>query len=132
MLGRQWRSGSLKVLPLSGRTVLIVEDAYLIALEAQEMVVEAGAKEVMLASTLEDARRLLAHASAIDVCVVDLRLGEEDASPLIEEAAARGIAVVVATGFDSVIPNVDAPLLKKPYQETEFVEAIRAALRCED
>jgi DNA-binding NtrC family response regulator len=117
---------------LSGRTILIVEDAYLIALEAQRIVEEAGAERVVLANSVQDVRALLAAEPNIDVCVLDLRLGEEDASPLIGEIAERGIAVLVATGFDSVSPAVDVPLLKKPYEEAEFVEAIRAVLRDKD
>ena len=66
---------------LAGRTVLIVEDAYLIALEAQRMAEEAGAERVVLASSVEDVRTLLAGEPKIDICVLDLKLGEEDASP---------------------------------------------------
>jgi DNA-binding NtrC family response regulator len=119
----------LKGLPLAGRIVLIIEDAYLIALDAQRMAEEAGAGRAMLASSVEDVRALLAAEPNVDVCVLDLKLGDEDATPLIDELVARGIPVLVATGFDSVSPIVDVPLLKKPYEEAEFVEAIRAVLR---
>jgi DNA-binding response OmpR family regulator len=119
-------------LPLTGRTILIVEDAYLIALEAQRIVEEGGAERVLLANTVDGVRALLAAEPNIDICVLDLRLGEEDASPLIAEMAERGVLVLVATGFDSVSPDVDVPLLKKPYEEAEFIEAIRAVLRDKD
>ncbi|MGH6925395.1 MAG: response regulator [Propylenella sp.] len=114
--------------PLAGLTILIVEDTYLIALEVQRMVEEAGAQRATLAATVSEVRERLAAGRPIDVCILDLRLGEEDATPLIEELRERGIAVLVATGFDSVGPNVDVPLLQKPYQEAELVAAIRAAL----
>lgn len=118
----------MKTLPLSDRIVLIVEDAYLIALEAQRIVEEAGARRVMLASNVEDVRRALAAEPVIDLCVLDLKLGEEDATPLINEIVERGIRLIVATGFDCTKPVVGVPLLKKPYQETELVDAIRTAL----
>lgn len=114
--------------PLAGRTVLIVEDAYLIAVEAQRIVEEAGASRVVLASAVEDVRALLAAEPNIDVCVLDLKLGDEDATPLVAELVERGIPVLVATGFDSVSPDVGVPLLKKPYEEAEFIEAIRGVL----
>jgi DNA-binding response OmpR family regulator len=119
----------LTILPLSGRTVLIVEDAYLIALEAQRIVEEAGARRVILAGSVEDSRSALAAEPGIDVCILDLRLGEQDATPLIREIGERGIPVLVVTGFDSTSPEVDVPLLKKPYQETELIEAIRGVIR---
>lgn len=119
----------LTILPLSGWTVLIVEDAYLIALEAQRIVEEAGARRVILAGSVEDSRSALAAEPGIDVCILDLRLGEQDATPLIREIGERGIPVLVVTGFDSTSPEVDVPLLKKPYQETELIEAIRGVIR---
>ncbi len=90
----------LKRLPLSGCNILIVEDAYLIALEAQRVVEEAGAEAAVLANSMEDVRALLATEPNVDVCVLDLKLGDEDATPLIAEMAARGIPVLVATGFE--------------------------------
>ena len=119
----------LTILPLSGRTILIVEDAYLIALEAQRIVEEAGARRVILAGSVEHSRSALAEEPGIDVCILDLRLGEQDATPLIREFGERGIPVLVVTGFDSTSPEVDVPLLKKPYQETELIEAIRGIIR---
>ena len=116
------------MLPLSGLAILIVEDAYLIALEAQRAVEEAGARSVILARTLEDARAALHSGQRIDVCVLDLMLDHEDASPLLGELAKEGIAVLVASGFDTTNPNLDVPYLRKPYQEGEFIEALRSAV----
>ena len=36
----------------------------------------------------------------------------------------------MATGFDSISPDV--PLLKKPYEEAEFIEALRTVIRDKD
>jgi DNA-binding response OmpR family regulator len=124
--GRKVRD--LNISPLAGRTILIVEDAYLIALEAQQIAQEAGAERVVLARGVQEARTILAVEPKIDICVLDLKLGEDDATPLIGEVSSRGIAVLVATGFDSVTPSINVPLIRKPYQDREFVEAIRATL----
>lgn len=115
-------------LPLRGRTILIVEDAYLIALEAQRIVEEAGAERVLLAATVEDVRSTLAVEPKIDLCVLDLKLGEEDARPLISDIAARGVPVLVVTGFASTTVSSGTPVLRKPYQESDLVEAIRFAV----
>jgi DNA-binding NtrC family response regulator len=108
---------------LAGMTVLVVEDEYLIALEAQRMIEEAGAEAVLLASSIAEVRKLLADGPRIDAVVLDLRLGKDDATPLIGAFGESGIPLLVATGFDTGAPE-DIPRLSKPYRETELVEAI--------
>lgn len=110
--------------PLAGKTILIVEDEYLIALEAQHMVEDAGAGEVMLANSVADVLKLLADGPRIDAAVLDLKLGKEDASSLIAEFALRAIPLLVTTGFDVSRPE-GVMVLVKPYQDTQFVDAVR-------
>ena len=118
-------------LPLYRRTILIAEDAYLVALDAQRIVEEAGASRVLLAATVDDVRSALAVEQKIDLCILDLKLGEESAEPLIKEMLDSGIPVLVATGFDSSSPTIGVPVLRKPYQENELIDAIRSAIRPE-
>jgi DNA-binding response OmpR family regulator len=118
-------------LPLYRRTILIAEDAYLVALDAQRIVEEAGASRVLLAATVDDVRSALAVEQKIDLCILDLKLGEESAEPLIKEMLDSGIPVLVATGFDSTSPTIGVPVLRKPYQENELIDAIRSAIRPE-
>lgn len=113
---------------LAGMTILVVEDEYLIALEAQRMIEEAGAGEVLLASSIAEVRKLLADGPRIAAAVLDLRLGKEDATPLIGDFRDSGIPLVVATGFGTGAPE-GVPCLAKPYRETELVGAIRALFR---
>ena len=108
---------------LKGRAILVVEDEYLIALEAQRIVEEAGAILVLLASSIAETRKLLSDGPRLDAVVLDLKLGEEDASPLISEFAARSFPLIVTTGFDIEAPP-HLQCLKKPYREAELVEAI--------
>jgi DNA-binding response OmpR family regulator len=109
---------------LAGMTVLVVEDEYLIALEAQRMIEEAGADEVRLAYTVAEVHKLLADGPQIGAAVLDLKLGREDASPLIAEFHDRGIPFLIATGFDTDLPE-GIPSLSKPYRDVELVAAIR-------
>jgi DNA-binding response OmpR family regulator len=104
-------------------SILVVEDEYLIALEAQRMIEDAGAKQVILANSIGDVRKLLADGPPIDAVVLDLKLGEEDASPLIAEFAGRNIPLLVTTGFDVAAPD-GIVCLTKPYREAELVDAI--------
>lgn len=113
----------MKDSPLAGATVLVVEDEYLIALEAQRMVEEAGAAEVLLANSIAEVRKLLADGPQIDAAVLDLKLGQEDASPLIAEFRERGVPMVVATGFETGAPD-GVSRLSKPYREVELIDAL--------
>jgi len=112
---------------LAGMTVLVVEDEYLIALEAQRVIEEAGAGEILLANSVAEVRKLLADGPKIDVAVLDLGLGKEDGSPLIDEFGEYGIALLVTTGFDGGGPE-GILRLSKPYRDTELVAAIRHLL----
>lgn len=118
----------MKDSPLAGMTILVVEDEYLIAVEAQRMIEEAGAAEVLLANSVAEVRKLLADGSQIDAAVLDLRLGKEDARPLIDEFAGCRIPLVVATGFGTGALD-GIPCLTKPYRETELVAALHSLLR---
>jgi len=111
-----------------GMTVLVVEDEYLIALEAQRMIEEAGAEQVILANSTADVGKLLADGPRIDVALLDLRLGSEDATPLIGTLEESGIPLLLTTGFNTGAP-AGVPSLSKPYRETELIEAILRLLR---
>jgi DNA-binding NtrC family response regulator len=113
---------------LAGMTILVVEDEYLIALEAQRMIEEAGAGEVLLANSIAEVRKLLADGPRIDAAVLDLWLGREDATPLIGDFGDSGIPLLVTTGFGAGAPD-GVPCLAKPYRETDLVSAIRHLLR---
>ena len=108
---------------LTGMCVLVVEDEYLIALEAQRMIEEAGAEQVMLANSVGDVRKLLADGPQIDAVVLDLKLGDEDALPLVAEFVGRGITMLVTTGLDAAAPEGVA-CLTKPYRDSDLVDAI--------
>lgn len=113
---------------LAGMTLLVVEDEYLIALDVQRMIEETGAEAVLLASSIAEVRKLLVDGPRIDATVLDLRLGKEDATPLISAFIESGIPLVVATGFGDRTPD-GVPRLAKPYRETELIEAILHLVR---
>ena len=123
--------------PLSGLSVLIVEDEFLIAAEAQQIVEHAGAATVNLANSVAAARTALANDPGPDVVILDLNLGlGEDGSVLVEELARRRVPFVIASGFqvklDPVEPHHAAmargTLLTKPYGEADLIEAVVTAI----
>lgn len=108
---------------LDGLTLLAVEDEFLIALDVQRILEDAGAATVLLANSIAEVQKLLADGPRIDAAVLDLKLGEEDASPLMEEFTRRAIPFVVTTGLDTAAPK-GIRILAKPYRDAEFVDAI--------
>ena len=113
---------------LSGLTVLIVEDEFLIAADAQRIVEDAGATRVLLASSTAAARGFLNDSHSIDVGILDLKLGSEDGLPLAQEFHYRRIPFVVATGFSGDFDQSVGAVVQKPYNDREVVEALMKAL----
>ncbi len=81
---------------LSGRTVLIVEDEPLIALDLGQTFEDAGAS-VNYAFTLREALSALSLGS-VSAAVVDRNLPDGDGSSLNSLLTARGIPYVIVTG----------------------------------
>ncbi|HZT20645.1 MAG TPA: response regulator [Dongiaceae bacterium] len=114
--------------------VLIVEDDYLIAMQAEAALAEAGFEVVGVAASAEEAIELAAsHRPSL--LVVDVRLdGRRDGIDLALELFRRcGIRSVFATAhFDSHARRRAEPAeplgwLQKPYTMASLVELVRAA-----
>lgn len=114
---------------LSGLTVLIIEDEFLIAADVQRIVEDAGAVRVLLASSTAAARAFLDGNSPIDIGILDLMLGGEDGFPLAQKFRDRQIPFVVATGLDRSLDLPDVVVVQKPYDDRAVIEALLKALR---
>ncbi len=112
---------------LSGLTVLIVEDEFLIAVDVQRIVEDAGATGVLLASSTTAARGFLHGDLPIDIAILDLKLGSGDGLPLAREFRDRRIPFVVATGLSGDLDLSDAVVVQKPYDDRALVEALLKA-----
>src|SRR2546421_9257076 len=82
---------------LQGCRVLVVEDEFIIALEIQSDLEDAGATVVGPAFTLRLAMDLAAHAD-VSAATLDLRLGRDSVRPVARILADRGIPFVFYTG----------------------------------
>lgn len=115
---------------LSGRRTLVVEDEFLIALDIQRLLEDAGASEALVATTLAEANAILADGSPIHLAVVDLRLGSEDAGPLVSDLKQRGIPILITSGLspgDMEVAGAVA-ILPKPYSDEEFTLTLKTLL----
>jgi CheY-like chemotaxis protein len=110
-----------------GRSVLVVEDEFLIALDLCQTLEMEGCRVLGPAPTVEDALRLLERADpSPDAVVLDINLGGVRAIPVAEALAARGIPFLAATAYHDLPEPVFAgvPVLNKPYAMTQVREAL--------
>lgn len=103
--------------PLEGKRLLVVEDEFLIARELAQFLEDQGAALAAMTGQLEAAQEPL------DGAVVDVQLGAEQSYPLIDRLRARGVPLIILTGYNQTTLREDltgCPILAKPFQEREF------------
>ncbi|WCS28265.1 response regulator [Methylobacterium sp. NMS14P] len=102
---------------LVGRRVLLVEDESLVAMLAEDMLLDLGC-EVDVAMRLDKALGL-ARSEAFDLAVLDVNLGDARSYPVADLLFGRGIPFLFATGYGQRGLEVNyrgIPVLQKPYQ----------------
>ena len=83
---------------LTGARVLVVEDEFLISLEVQADLAEAGAQVVGPSATIEGALDLV-RQETLSAAIVDFRLGRDTIVPILRELSARAVPFVLYTGL---------------------------------
>lgn len=106
---------------LEGRRVLLVEDESLVAMMAEDMLLDLGC-EVVVAMRLDKA---LAHvrAGAFDLAVLDINLGDARSYPIADVLFERCTPFLFATGYaqQGLEPAYQAvPVMQKPYQVAQM------------
>lgn len=105
-------------LPIS--RVLVLEDNFLIALDAEDMLKKLGIQHVEIAGNIAQASALVAE-NAFDFALLDVDLGHETSFGFAEGLAARGIAFGFVSGYDegSDFPPAlrSRARLSKPFDE---------------
>jgi CheY-like chemotaxis protein len=104
--------------PMSGMTVLVVEDDFIVAYDMQMMLQEQGARVLGPATSLVEAQQLLAKERPT-VAVLDVNLNGEYVFPLAEALRAQQVPFVFASAYadeDRLFPEPvrGAPRLAKP------------------
>jgi CheY-like chemotaxis protein len=119
---------------LSGRRCLVLDDEFLIALDIQQILEQAGALHVACAASATEAIALLRHDQKFDLAVLDVKLSGPDRNSLGVAGllAEKKIPFVFLTGVrvDDVHAKEfpQAPVIEKPYDATTLLDAVRRAL----
>ncbi|WP_425093503.1 HWE histidine kinase domain-containing protein [Tropicimonas sp. S265A] len=112
-------------------SVLLVEDNMIIAMDAQDMLMEMGADHVTVCSQVRDALAAIERAD-YKLAVLDVNLGEELSLPVALRCAENGVPVLLATGYGASPEVLDqfpaAPVCAKPYTAEQLKLAIAKAL----
>lgn len=119
-------------LDLTGRTVLLLEDQMLIALDLEQILQDAG---LVIAATATSTREALAYLAGAtpDVAILDVNLGDETSEPVAQALITRGVPFTFATGYGEggVVPGAfpSVPVVKKPYDAESILSQIRQLLQ---
>ncbi|MEQ8656958.1 MAG: HWE histidine kinase domain-containing protein [Hyphomicrobiales bacterium] len=99
---------------------LLVEDNVVIAMEAEDMLLNLGFEQVSLASTVSSALSLI-EQSKFAFALLDINLGDETSTPIADELNRRGIPFLFASGYGDTaeLPGDmnNRMIVTKPYSE---------------
>jgi CheY-like chemotaxis protein len=107
--------------------ILIVEDEPIIALTLQDLLVEAGFEVACVTGKLHKALPLIEGAGC-DAAIVDANLGGMSTGPAALALAARGVPVIVLSGYSSEQLQGDFPaalFMRKPRRPDKLIQALK-------
>ena len=115
---------------LDGLFVLLLEDEFLIAMDVEQICRDHGAREVVVARTLEEAEQALAGAR-FDAAIVDLMLAGVSTLPFAAILQERAVPFIFASGYSDTQELTRAfpgtAVIAKPYAGNDLVEALATA-----
>ncbi|MFT3729179.1 MAG: response regulator [Terricaulis sp.] len=114
--------------PLTGKTVLIVEDDAIIAEGIFDALSDAGAKPLTPCATIIDALNLI-NSEALDTALVDVNLNGMRSHAVMQALNAKGVPFVAATAYQ-IAASLGGPrvILQKPYTPEHLRAALEEAL----
>ena len=110
----------------NGKSVLIVEDQFLIALDLKETLQELGCPTVELAQSVEGALSLV-RTGSINAALLDINLNGASSFAVASVLKDRAIPFAFLTGCDqAVVPQefADTPILEKPFSRGDVARLL--------
>lgn len=125
-------AGSTTADLLTGKRVLLVEDDFLIADMAAEMLDNLGIEVVGPAGRLESAVSL-AETEKLDAAILDINVRGSNSDVVAAALRDRRIPFVFATGYGHDAERAAiAPVIAKPYTQQKLARALTDVLDDED
>lgn len=91
---------------LAGRTILVIEDEYVVAMDLKAELASAGATIIGPVASLAKAMDLIEATSTIDAAILDINLGGQMAFEAADLLRKRAVPFILSTGYDqSLIPT---------------------------
>lgn len=113
---------------LTGKRILVVEDEFLLALDAAATLEACGVKVVGPAYSIERALAL-AGAEDLDAAMLDVNLKGANSLPVALALERRGVPIVYATGYGAKPRDWPAgPVIDKPYSAEQIGAALASIL----
>ncbi|MBV9702621.1 MAG: response regulator [Methylobacteriaceae bacterium] len=107
--------------------MMVVEDDFIIAMELESVLADAGAEIVGLCRTVEDALDY-ADEEGLAAAVLDVRMGRDTSAPVARRLMERGIPFIFYTGqVDTEFIRAEWPacrILSKPAAPEMIVAAV--------
>lgn len=119
---------------LAGKSCLVLDDEFLIALDIQQFLEAAGAQDVVCVRDAEEAFAVLRQHPRFDLAVLDVRLDDGRYSSLTVAAALaeKGTPFVFLTGMRGEDLHTaqfpDTPVVEKPYNPRDLMDCLLRAL----
>jgi DNA-binding response OmpR family regulator len=113
------------------RSVLVVEDEFLIATEMAATLEDAGYRVLGPAGSVAAAEQVLAAGHRPDVAIVDANLRGESSAPLVARLRELSIPFCVCTGYRNVDLKTtfgDVAALQKPIDPAALLKTIVALI----
>jgi CheY-like chemotaxis protein len=121
--------------PPAIKSVLVLEDNFLIALDMEEMLVALGVTSVHVATTKAKAMELIADHT-FDFAILDINLGDDTSFAVADALMARGISFGFTSGYGELLalPSHlrDVPRIDKPFSEGTLSSLIATAASSRD
>ena len=114
---------------LAGRTILLVEDEYLIASHLAAELERAGASVIGPVADAEEALAVLSEGATVELAVVDLNLRGCQSFDVADRLLARQIPFIIQTGYQChTLPDrfSNVPCVGKPCDERELIKLLAA------
>ena len=109
---------------ISGKRVLLLEDEFLLALDAAALIEDCGAIVIGPAYDIETALELASGAEP-DCAVLDVNINGAVSLGVAQFLASRGVPVIYTTGYGATPEDwPSGPVIDKPYSPAQLEAAL--------